>query len=78
MAKSYEAIMLRSIRKQVGITQKEMANLFGLGVNQIYNWETDQTQMRAATLIMIVEYYNLDFTVLLNEARDEISPTSAR
>jgi len=77
MAKSYEAAILKNIRKKVGITQKEMANLFGLGVNQIYNWETDQTQMRAATLIMIVEYYNLDFTVLLNEARDEISPTSS-
>ena len=77
MAKSYEAAILKNIRKKVGITQKEMANLFGLGVNQIYYWETDQTQMRAATLIMIVEYYNLDFTVLLNEARDEISPTSS-
>ena len=77
-ARSLEAVMLRNIRSRVGMTQKEMASVFGLGENMLYLWENDKAQMRAATLIMIVEYYSLNFQVELNRARDEINRTSAR
>ena len=77
-AKSLEAVMLRNIRTRLGIHQKEMSRIFGVGENMIYLWENDKCQIRAATLIMIVEYYSLNFQVELNRARDEINRTSER
>jgi len=54
--------IVRNIRKREGITQAEMSELFGFGINQMYLWESGRTRACFGDVLMIVEYYNTDIT----------------
>lgn len=59
------AIRLREFRAAVGLTQREVASLCGLGKRTIIYWEMGEREIRCAKLIPLVHEYDLDFNWLI-------------
>ena len=56
---------LREFRAAVGLTQREVASLCGLGKRTIIYWEMGEREVRCTKLIPLVEEYDLDFNWLI-------------
>ena len=56
---------LREFRAAVGLTQREVAALCGLGKRTIIYWEMGKREINCSRLIPLVQEYDLDFNWLL-------------
>ena len=72
---------LREFRAAVGLTQREVASLCGLGKRTIIYWEMGDREVRCTKLIPLSEEYDLDFNWLIlgkgsmfSEASDPATP----
>lgn len=72
---------LREFRAAVGLTQREVASLCGLGKRTIIYWEMGDREVRCTKLIPLSEEYDLDFNWLIlgtgsmfSDATDPTSP----
>lgn len=64
--------IIKNIRKDVGITQKKMSELFGFGENTIYNWERGLNRPSFDDIHMICEFYGRTITEETNRVdKDE-------
>lgn len=70
-------LIIKSIRMRVGITQKEMANLFGYGLNQVHLWECGKFSPKFETVIEIVEFYSLDLSTEIKRVREDDKHTAS-
>lgn len=55
-------------RKEVGLTQKQLANLLGLKRSSISKWENGASKPRAETLKKLADLLNCTVDELLKEA----------
>ncbi|MCF7825806.1 MAG: helix-turn-helix domain-containing protein [Candidatus Marinimicrobia bacterium] len=56
---------LREFRAAVGLTQREVASLCGLGKRTIIYWEMGEREIKCTKLIPLSEEYDLDFNWLI-------------
>ena len=56
---------LREFRAAVGLTQREVASLCGLGKRTIIYWEMGEREIKCSKLIPLVHEYDLDFNWLI-------------
>jgi len=56
---------LREFRAAVGLTQREVASLCGLGKRTIIYWEMGDREIKCSKLIPLVDEYDLDFNWLI-------------
>ena len=56
---------LREFRAAVGLTQREVASLCGLGKRTIIYWEMGEREIKCSKLIPLVTEYDLDFNWLI-------------
>ncbi len=56
---------LREFRAAVGLTQREVASLCGLGKRTIIYWEMGDREIKCSKLIPLVVEYDLDFNWLI-------------
>lgn len=56
---------LREFRAAVGLTQREVAELCGLGKRTIIYWEMGDREINCSKLAPLVHEYDLDFNWLL-------------
>ncbi|NQV15906.1 helix-turn-helix transcriptional regulator [bacterium] len=74
---------LREFRAAVGLTQREVASMCGLGKRTIIYWEMGEREIKCSKLIPLVNEYDLDFNWLIlgrgsmfnEEIIDESRPT---
>ena len=62
---SLVAERLREFRAAVGLTQREVASLCGLGKRTIIYWEMGEREIRCTKLVPLSEEYDLDFNWLI-------------
>ncbi len=62
---------LRLLRKNNGLTQKDIANLLKVAVSTVSAWENDVYQIDFDNLIKLADYYHVSLDVLLD--RKEIT-----
>jgi len=73
--------LIRALRKRLGITQKELANLAGVTVGAIYQWEKgifDPRGDKKATLIGLRKLGRRDVKQLLGEKKAPVLPARKR
>ncbi|MBT3254505.1 MAG: helix-turn-helix transcriptional regulator [Candidatus Marinimicrobia bacterium] len=56
---------LREFRAAVGLTQREVASLCGLGKRTIIYWEMGDREIKCTKLVPLSEEYDLDFNWLI-------------
>ena len=56
---------LREFRAAVGLTQREVASLCGLGKRTIIYWEMGEREIKCTKLIPLSDEYDLDFNWLI-------------
>lgn len=56
---------LREFRAAVGLTQREVAQLCGLGKRTIIYWEMGEREIKCSKLVPLVDEYDLDFNWLI-------------
>jgi len=56
---------LREFRAAVGLTQREVASLCGLGKRTIIYWEMGDREIKCSKLIPLADEYDLDFNWLI-------------
>ncbi|NQV42744.1 MAG: helix-turn-helix transcriptional regulator [Candidatus Marinimicrobia bacterium] len=56
---------LREFRAAVGLTQREVASLCGLGKRTIIYWEMGEREIKCTKLVPLSEEYDLDFNWLI-------------
>ncbi|MCF7823538.1 MAG: helix-turn-helix domain-containing protein [Candidatus Marinimicrobia bacterium] len=56
---------LREFRAAVGLTQREVAELCGIGKRTIIYWEMGDREISCPKLIPLVQDYDLDFNWLI-------------
>lgn len=56
---------LREFRAAVGLTQREVAAMCGLGKRTIIYWEMGEREIKCSRLIPLVNEYDLDFNWLI-------------
>jgi len=56
---------LREFRAAVGLTQREVASLCGLGKRTIIYWEMGEREIKCTRLTPLVDEYDLDFNWLI-------------
>ena len=56
---------LREFRTAIGMTQREVAELCGLGKRTIIYWEMGDREIKCSKLIPLVHEYDLDFNWLI-------------
>lgn len=56
---------LREFRAAVGLTQREVAALCGLGKRTIIYWEMGEREIKCSKLVPLVDEYDLDFNWLI-------------
>ncbi|MGN0306213.1 MAG: helix-turn-helix transcriptional regulator [Lachnospiraceae bacterium] len=61
---------LKELRKGLGLTQQELADLLNVSQNAIYNWENGKRQPRLEQLRKISEYFNVPLYELISEMVD--------
>ena len=59
------ATRLREFRAAVGLTQREVASLCGLGKRTIIYWEMGEREVKCSKLVPLVDEYDLDFNWLI-------------
>lgn len=77
----FSSRLIRSLRKRLGITQKEMATLAGVTVGAIYQWENGIFEPRGQKKGMLVALRKLgrrEVRKLLEERRSEIAEKKVR
>lgn len=57
---------LQDLRNSKGITQKELAEMMGIGQSTIAMYETDKREPDLATLAQFVNFYNISFNEILS------------
>ncbi len=62
---SLVAERLREFRAAVGLTQREVASLCGLGKRTIIYWEMGEREIKCTKLVPLSEEYDLDFNWLI-------------
>lgn len=56
---------LKEFRAAVGLTQREVASLCGLGKRTIIYWEMGEREIRCTKLVPLSKEYDLDFNWLI-------------
>ncbi|MEA3286404.1 MAG: helix-turn-helix domain-containing protein [Candidatus Marinimicrobia bacterium] len=56
---------LREFRAAVGLTQREVASMCGLGKRTIIYWEMGDREIKCSKLVPLVHEYDLDFNWLI-------------
>ena len=56
---------LREFRAAVGLTQREVASMCGLGKRTIIYWEMGDREIKCSKLVPLVNEYDLDFNWLI-------------
>ncbi len=56
---------LREFRAAVGLTQREVASLCGLGKRTIIYWEMGEREIKCTKLVPLAHEYDLDFNWLI-------------
>lgn len=59
--------MLREIRIEKGMSQEAVAALSGFGLNQIWNWENNQTCPTLANVIRWADVLGYELELMLKE-----------
>ena len=59
--------MLREIRVEKGISQQQLATRAGFGINQIWNWENNQTRPTLNNAIAWAEALGYEFDLHIKE-----------
>ncbi len=71
---------LREFRAAVGLTQREVASLCGLGKRTIIYWEMGEREIKCTKLVPLSEEYDLDFNWLIlgrgNMFNETVEPQS--
>ncbi len=62
---SQVAERLREFRAAVGLTQREVASLCGIGKRTIIYWEMGEREIKCTKLVPLSEEYDLDFNWLI-------------
>lgn len=63
---------LKSLRKERGITQEQLAETFGVSARTVSRWETGANMPDLALLVQIAEFYNVELEEILDgERKDE-------
>ncbi len=73
--------LIQSLRKRLGVTQKEMANLAGVTVGAIYQWEKGIFEPRGrkkGTLVALRKLGRRDVRRLLGERKSEVAEKKIR
>ena len=70
---------LRELRKKAGETQKDLAALLGVSVNQIGEMENGRGASTYAKLALICEHYNIsaDYLLCLTDSPERLHPEPA-
>jgi transcriptional regulator with XRE-family HTH domain len=55
---------LRNIRLQKGLSQAEVANAIGLDQSTYSRIESDQSELKAGTLLKLAKFYQVDVSAL--------------
>ena len=69
------ATRLKELRKNKGLTQTALANLFAISNGAVGNWETGLRQPDHDTLTKIADFFDVSIDYLLGRT-DEPSPSS--
>ena len=67
---------LRELRKEKGLTQEQLADIFNVSARTVSRWETGSNMPDISILIEIADYYQLDVREILNGERNEHAPES--
>jgi DNA-binding transcriptional regulator YiaG len=73
--------LMKSLRKHLGVTQREMATLAGVTVGAIYQWEKGMFEPRGEKKKVLVALRKLkrrEARKLLEEKKSEMAPRRAR
>jgi len=68
---------LREFRAAVGLTQREVAALCGLGKRTVIYWEMGERELKCSKLIPLVREYDLDFNWLIMGTGSMFTPTNS-
>lgn len=60
---------LKELRKEKGVTQEQIAEIFGVSGRTVSRWETGTNMPDLSILIPIAEYYNVEVKEILNGER---------
>ena len=60
---------LKVLRKEKGITQEQLAELFGVSGRTVSRWETGTNMPDLDLLIRISDYYNVEIKEILDGER---------
>ena len=69
---------LRELRKEKGLTQEQLADVFNVSARTVSRWETGSNMPDISILIEIADYYALDVREILNGERKNIDPSDIR
>ena len=69
---------LRELRKEKGLTQEQLADVFNVSARTVSRWETGSNMPDISILIEIADYYDLDVREILNGERKKIDPSDIR
>lgn len=67
--------MLRTLRKQLKLTQPELADRLGISRSAISMYESGQREPSFATLEAFADFFGVDMNVLMGESRQTRSVT---
>lgn len=60
---------LRELRKEKGMTQEQLSEVFGVAPRTVSRWETGRNMPDLGILIQIADYYDVDIQEILNGER---------
>lgn len=55
---------LKKLRKEKGVTQKQMASDLGVAESTVQNWEGDRTRMTGYSLFMVSDYLGVSIDAI--------------
>ena len=62
-------LFLKELRREKGITQEQVAEVFGVSGRTVSRWETGTNMPDLSILIQIADYYDVDLKEILNGER---------
>ena len=65
--------IIRELRKKAGIGQKELADIIGVSIPTVSDWETGKKQPSKERLRKLAEYFHVDELVILGKRVVSIS-----
>ena len=75
---------LKKLRKEKGLTQEEIADMFFVTNRSVSRWETGSNLPDIATLIELADFYDVDIRLIIDgeieskEMKDEIKDTALK